>query len=72
MTVSMIARHKVNDFATWKKGYDGSAQMLKDGGIIGDWRNQFSAEQNQRFDQLYTQKMSGSNLQFNFGDGLIF
>lgn len=34
MTVSMIARHKVNDFAAWKKGYDGSAQLRKDGGVI--------------------------------------
>ena len=36
MTVSSIIRHKVNDFATWKKGYDESAQMLKDGGVITD------------------------------------
>lgn len=34
MTVSLIARHKVNDFATWKKGYDGTGQMRKDGGVI--------------------------------------
>jgi hypothetical protein len=40
-------------------------------GITGDWRNQFSAEQNQVFDQLYLQKMSGSQLQFDFGNGLI-
>ena len=36
MTVSMIARHKVNDFATWKKGYDGTAQFRKDGGVTAD------------------------------------
>jgi quinol monooxygenase YgiN len=36
MTVSMIAKHKVNDFATWKKGYDGTAQLRKDGGVIAD------------------------------------
>jgi hypothetical protein len=40
-------------------------------GIIGDWRNQFSPEQNQIFDQIYSQKLSGTNLQFDFGDGLI-
>ena len=36
MTVSMIASHKVNDFATWKKGYDENAQFRKDGGVIAD------------------------------------
>jgi hypothetical protein len=40
-------------------------------GLIGDWRNQFSTEQSQSFDKIYLQKMSGSNLQFDFGDGLI-
>ena len=34
MTVSMIDRHKVDDFATWKKGYDGTGQLRKNGGVI--------------------------------------
>ena len=40
-------------------------------GIIGDWRKQFSAEQNELFHKVYIQEMSGSNLRFDFGDGLI-
>jgi hypothetical protein len=40
-------------------------------GIIGDWRKQFSTEQNELFDKVYIQEMFGSNLRFDFGDGLI-
>jgi hypothetical protein len=40
-------------------------------GIVGDWRNHFSAEQNERFDALYLEKMSGTALQFDFGEGLV-
>jgi hypothetical protein len=39
-------------------------------GIIGDWHTQFSPDQNQMFDKLYRQKLSGTNLRFDFGDGL--
>jgi hypothetical protein len=40
-------------------------------GIIGDWRMQFSAEQNELFHKVYLQEMFGSNLRFDFGDGHI-
>ena len=40
-------------------------------GDIGDWRNHFSAEQNQQMDDLFMKKMQGSGLQFDFGDGVI-
>ncbi|MCB0193616.1 MAG: hypothetical protein KDJ65_16835 [Anaerolineae bacterium] len=36
MTVSMIAKHTVDDFATWKKMYNETAQLRKDGGVIAD------------------------------------
>jgi hypothetical protein len=39
-------------------------------GLVGDWRNQFSPEQSHSFDQLYLQKMSETNLQFDFGEGI--
>jgi len=35
-------------------------------GIVGDWRNYFSDEQNKRFDRLYHQKMSESNFKNNW------
>lgn len=40
-------------------------------GTIGDWRNHFTPEQNSIFDPLYLEKMSGSGLRFDFGDGLF-
>lgn len=40
-------------------------------GTVGDWRNHFTKEQNKAFDPLYLEKMSGTGLQFDFGDGLI-
>ena len=33
-------------------------------GEIGDWRNHFSAEQSRNFDEMYKEKMSGSDLHF--------
>jgi len=40
-------------------------------GDIGDWRNHFSAEQSQQMDDIFMEKMKGSDLQFDFGDGVI-
>jgi len=40
-------------------------------GDIGDWRNHFSAEQSRQMDDLFMQKMKGTGLQFDFGDGVI-
>lgn len=41
-------------------------------GMVGDWRNQFTSEQSERMDQIYTEKMRDSQLQFDFGGGLVF
>jgi hypothetical protein len=40
-------------------------------GDIGDWRNHFNAEQSQQMDALFMEKMKGTGLQFDFGDGVI-
>jgi len=40
-------------------------------GDIGDWRNHFSPEQSQQMDAIFMKKMKGSDLQFDFGDGVI-
>lgn len=40
-------------------------------GDIGDWRNQFTEEQSQRLDALFLEKMQGTGLHFDFGDGVI-
>lgn len=36
MTGSFFARHKVNDFATWKKVYDGRVPAAKEEGLIAE------------------------------------
>lgn len=35
-------------------------------GIIGDWKNYFTAEQSREFDELYAQRMAGSQLDLVF------
>ena len=40
-------------------------------GDIGDWRNQFTEEQSRQLDAVFMQKMQGTGLQFDFGDGVI-
>lgn len=36
MTASLLVRHEVNDFDTWKKEYDGGTEFTKGLGIIAD------------------------------------
>ena len=40
-------------------------------GIVGDWRSQFSPEQSELLDEVTIKKLSGTNLRFDFGEGLI-
>ncbi|XP_063964320.1 sulfotransferase 1C2-like [Lytechinus pictus] len=35
-------------------------------GMVGDWKNYFTEDQNRRIDQLYQEKMAGSGLEFRF------
>ena len=37
-------------------------------GVIGDWRNHFSAESNAAFDDYMRKAMQGCELKFDFGD----
>lgn len=37
-------------------------------GIVGDWKNHFTAEQSAEFDALFEEKMKGTGLKFEFGD----
>lgn len=65
---SMATNHKTNlHWVPQREGVPGHFRK----GVVGDWRNHFSAEQNERFDALYLEKMSGTGLRFDFGEGLI-
>ena len=35
-------------------------------GVVGDWRSQFTSEQNAEFDAVFAEKMKGSRLDFDF------
>ena len=43
----------------------GEQQFLHKG-IVGDWKNHFTSEQNAEFDAIYAEKMKGSRLDFDF------
>jgi len=40
-------------------------------GDIGDWRNRLTEEQSQQLDAVFMEKMQGTGLQFDFGNGVI-
>lgn len=40
-------------------------------GIVGDWRNYFTDEQNQRFNDLYLQKMSSSKFKYYWDESIL-
>ena len=36
MTASLFVKHQVNDYAAWKKGYDGNGPIRNEGGVLAD------------------------------------
>ena len=36
-------------------------------GIVGDWRNHFTAEQSARMDKIVAEKITGIGLQYDYG-----
>ena len=35
-------------------------------GVVGDWKNYFTEEQNKAFDALYKERLAGTGLDFDF------
>ena len=44
---------------------DGIGQILRKG-VVGDWKNHFTPEMNERFDKEVLAKLSGSGLEFDY------
>ncbi|XP_046561662.1 sulfotransferase 1A2-like isoform X2 [Haliotis rubra] len=57
------ARHKQEgiDPGIWKKGAGGTFYRK---GEIGDWKNWFTVAENERFDQIWDEKMKNSGMKF--------
>ncbi|NES93336.1 sulfotransferase domain-containing protein, partial [Okeania sp. SIO2B9] len=69
---SRLDEMKKNDQAdcNWMIINQNEAPHLRKG-IVGDWRNYFTDEQNQRFNNLYTQKMSGSKFKDYWDESIL-
>ncbi|XP_035658755.1 sulfotransferase family cytosolic 1B member 1-like [Branchiostoma floridae] len=52
-------RETLSESGTWRK------DVVRKG-IVGDWKNHFSAEESARFDQKYRERMAGTGLEFEF------
>jgi len=65
---SMAANPKT-DFH-WVPQKEGEPKHIRKG-IVGDWRGTFSPEQSGRLDALVIERLSGTGLRFDFGEGLL-
>ena len=48
-----------------KKAGEGEISLLRKG-VVGDWNNYFTPEQNERFENEVLAKLKGSGLEFDF------
>jgi len=68
-TLASMAANPKTDFH-WVPQKEGVPKHLRKG-VVGDWRGTFSAEQSRRLDALVLEKLSGTGLRFDFGEGLL-
>ena len=55
---------KKND-ASFTEGKDGETSILRKG-VVGDWKNYFTPELNERFENEVLAKLQGTGLEFDF------
>ena len=51
---------------SWKTNRSSSATPHLRKGIVGDWKNHFTSDQNEEFDAIYEQRMKDTGLTFGF------
>ena len=54
-----------NPESYWLRGREDGPKLLRKG-VVGDWKNYFTPEQNARFEKEILAKLEGSGLEFNF------
>ena len=54
----------------WVPSKEGEESHFRKG-VVGDWHNHFTPAQNEQFGAQFANKMAGSDLRFDFGNGLI-
>lgn len=65
---AMVANPKT-DFH-WVPQREGAPRHIRKG-IVGDWRSTFSPEQSRRLDTLVLERLPGTGLRFDFGEGQL-
>ncbi len=65
-------KDKISDHINLTPHFDSSVSPFMRKGQVGDWKNYFTVAQNEWFDQMYHEKMKGSGMAFDFGDGKVF
>ena len=63
-----VANSTMKSMQANKKANIGMNHLRKGG--VGGWRDYFTVTQSNLFDAVYAQKMAGTGLAFNFGEGL--
>ena len=62
---SMITKPMEHYATPELKSQEGKPPFIRKG-IVGDWKNYFTEDQNKRFDEEYARRMRGTGLDFDF------
>ena len=59
-------RGMTKNAASYKVGEKEDSATLLRKGVVGDWKNHFTPEQNERFEKEMLEKLDGSGLEFDY------